>query len=330
MEEKAKISIIVPVYNVEKYVGKCIHSICAQTYQNLEILLVDDGSKDSSGVICDEWAAKDERICVFHVENGGQSKARNLGLAYASGNYIGFVDGDDVVTEEMYGTLLGLMEERQADIAECNFSGRKSREEDRMETGVSLTLSGREALIRHLDMRNRSRFPSTSVWSKLFRKEIIEGIRFPEGRIHEEYAFLCQTIYRCRTYAYLNEYLYVRTLRGDSTTAAAFSNRSLDKLEVYRERDAFLEKKGEEELLALSYAQRYDLMLHYYNQCMEHGMNREAVKIRNQLAVEKREVRKSLLPVKRKCLLLLLIYGKIIYHFLWKTGSGRQRRKKYV
>lgn len=109
MKQEAKISVIVPVYGVERYISDCIRSLCDQTWKNLEILLIDDGSKDGSGKICDEWAKKDSRIRVFHVENGGQSRARNIGMKEASGDYIGFVDGDDAAAPEMYEHLHGLM-----------------------------------------------------------------------------------------------------------------------------------------------------------------------------------------------------------------------------
>lgn len=323
MEELDKISIIVPIYNVEQYVENCIRSIAAQTYRNLEIILVDDGSTDRSGEICDAYAEQDDRIKVFHVENGGQSRARNIGLEHAEGTLIGFVDGDDAVTHRMYEILWRDLQEQKAGIAECNFTGRKSREPDDMEAGSLQILTGREALIRQLDRRRVSRFPSTSVWSKLFRREVIGELRFPEGRIHEEYSFLCQTIYRCENYVYRNEPLYTRTLRGDSTTAAAFSVRTLDKLLVYRDRDEFLQQAGEEELLALSKVQRYDLMLHYYNCCVDSGMKEQAADIRGQLALEWKAIRRSTLEKKRKSLIFLLIYGKIVYQWAWKLGRKR-------
>ena len=118
---------------------------------------------------------------MFHIENGGQSRARNIGLEHATGDYIGFVDGDDAAKPQMYEVLWKLMQEKDADIAECNFQGRKSKEPDEMELGMTIVLTGREALCQHLDMRIPSRFPSTSVWSKLFRKEVIGKIRFPRG-----------------------------------------------------------------------------------------------------------------------------------------------------
>lgn len=115
------VSIIVPVYNIEKYLPKCIESICAQTYRNLEIILVDDGSKDSCPQICDEYALKDSRVCVIHKKNAGLISARKTGIKRAKGEFVLFVDGDDWVSAEMTGAMLGIILEQQADCVVCGF-----------------------------------------------------------------------------------------------------------------------------------------------------------------------------------------------------------------
>ena len=153
MKQEAKISVIVPVYGVERYISDCIRSLCDQTWKNLEILLIDDGSKDGSGKICDEWAKKDSRIRVFHVENGGQSRARNIGMKEASGDYIGFVDGDDAAAPKMYEHLYGLMQKYDAQIAECNFEGRKSPEPDQMQEQAVVTMSGKGKKVGVIKLR---------------------------------------------------------------------------------------------------------------------------------------------------------------------------------
>ena len=300
MKDNPKISVIVPVYGVEKYIGNCIRTICGQTWKNLEILLIDDGSPDRCGEICEEWARKDSRIRVFHVENGGQSRARNIGMEAATGDYIGFVDGDDSITSRMYETLLEAMEESGATIGECNFIGRKSPEPDRIEEGKRIRMEGKEALRRQLDSAAASRFPSTSLWSKLFEASLIRELRLPEGRIHEEYAFLCQAFCGCRRYVYVNETLYCRTLRGDSTTAAAFSVRTLDKLEVYRQRSDYLKRKGEEKLYALSRAQEFELMLHYYGEASRTGLTEVVKQLEAEMKRNRQEILSSGLSEKKK------------------------------
>lgn len=315
---KAKISVIVPVYNVESYIAEGIKAICAQTYSNLEILLVDDGSTDNSGKICDEYARKDARIRVCHIANSGQSHARNVGMEMATGELIGFIDGDDAPYPQMYEHLYGLLEEYHAGIAECNFVGRNSPPPDELEENAVMVLGGREALYKQLDMKKRSRYPSTSVWSKLFRREIIEKLRFPDGKIHEEYAYLCKALYDCKTYVYINEILYKRTLRGDSTTKEKFSLRTLDKLEVCRERNQFLKKMGDRELLKLSKAQEYNLMIHFYNQTCENGMKEQADTLYKELRRDKAAILKSELPGKKKLIFALFCFNSKVYGIVRK------------
>ena len=117
-----KISVIVPVYKVEPYLDRCVESIVNQTYRDLEIILVDDGSPDACPAMCDAWAARDERIRVIHTSNGGAARARNLGLMQARGDYIGFADSDDILHPEMYQKLLHALEETESDIAECSYT----------------------------------------------------------------------------------------------------------------------------------------------------------------------------------------------------------------
>lgn len=317
-----KISIIVPVYKVEKYLPMCIESICSQTYSNLEILLMDDGSPYSCGVICDEYAKKDERIRVFHLENGGQSRARNVGLDAATGDYIGFVDGDDWPRTEMYEKLLELMLKEGAAIGECNFHGRKYPPGDQMEDGETICLTGREAIERQLNRRVVSRYPSTSVWSKLFQKEILDGLRLPDGKIHEEYAFLCEAFLRADKYVYLNECLYERTLRDDSTTAEKFSVRSLDKIYVYQLRNKILEQRQEKELLAMSKEQEYELLLHYAALADYARLDAEEKKIDGLIKEQKKDILRSGLPYKKKLQYVLYLFNKKLYYWLRKNGKG--------
>ena len=120
MDEKL-VSVIIPAYNIEDYIGRCLDSIISQTYKNLEIIVVDDGSRDYTGEILDNYAKKDRRIKVIHKENGGVSSARNKGIEAAEGDYIGFIDGDDLIEPGMYKTLVDLLEEENADIAHCGY-----------------------------------------------------------------------------------------------------------------------------------------------------------------------------------------------------------------
>lgn len=185
------ISVIVPVYNVEPYLRKCLDSILAQTYQDLEILIIDDGSTDGSGKICDEYK-QDERVRVFHTENHGLSAARNLGLDNATGDWIGFVDSDDWIEPDMYEVLLRKAEETGADVVECGVylesQNKVTIERHIQEVLVEDPLQG---LIRG-EILNR-------VWDKIWKRELFSSIKFPEGRINEDIA----TTYKVLENAYL-------------------------------------------------------------------------------------------------------------------------------
>ena len=176
------ISVIVPVYNVEPYLRKCLDSIVNQTYSDLEILVIDDGSTDGCGKICDEYVERDERVKVFHTENRGLSCARNLGLDEAKGEWIGFVDSDDWIEPDMYEALLKRAEETGADVVECGVYleyQNKIEERKRKDSQYSGMESVRMLLRWEL---------SDAVWDKLWKKECFSFTRFPEGRIFEEYA----------------------------------------------------------------------------------------------------------------------------------------------
>lgn len=185
MEKTALISVIVPVYKVEAYLPKCVDSILNQTFQNLEILLVDDGSPDNCGRICDAYAEKDPRIRVIHKENGGLSSARNVGLDAATGEYIGFVDSDDWIEPEMYAQMLAVLEKHDAQMV-C--AGRYDVDEETGAKTVGLCpakeecisgeeFAGRVFLWDHCD---------SSAWDKLYRRELLQGFRYPEGRVCED------------------------------------------------------------------------------------------------------------------------------------------------
>lgn len=172
--------MIVPIYNTEKYVDKCINSIACQTYKNLEIILVDDGSTDSSPAICDEWARRDNRIKVIHKENGGQSSARNRGLDIASGEYIGFVDSDDYIMSDMFQTLYDLLHEYDADMSMIGAAPSTEIE----------VLEGRKILEKMI-VPYRQKHHSLNfgvVFNRLYKAYIFNELRFIEGIIHEDMA----------------------------------------------------------------------------------------------------------------------------------------------
>ena len=178
-----KISVIVPVYNVEAYLEKCVESILKQTYTNLEILLVNDGSTDNSGELCDQLAQRDQRIRVIHKENGGLSDARNRGIEEASSDLIGFIDSDDYIDEDMYETLYRQMFESNADLSMCgHYDVYHQIPEKQVATIQTWELTPQEAI----KMVMEAKILSVTAVNKLYRKELFEELRFEIGKIAED------------------------------------------------------------------------------------------------------------------------------------------------
>ena len=180
-----KISIIVPVYKVEAYLDECISSLVNQTYFNLEIILIDDGSPDNCPLICDGWAERDSRIKVIHKKNEGQSKARNVGLNIATGDYIGFVDSDDWIAPEMYEKLLQGFHNDTISITSCNVLSVRG---EKKEPWVSSWKVEKERLISYSDYARKllTMEANFTMWSKLYRRDLFEKVRFREGRLNED------------------------------------------------------------------------------------------------------------------------------------------------
>ena len=235
MEKQPLISVIVPVYNVEQYLPRCLDSIINQTYTNLEILLIDDGATDNSGKICDEYAQKDNRIRVFHKENGGQASARNLALDNATGEYVAFVDSDDYIEKEMYQKLLSAIQENEADLALCNYRriqidlkqelvGDCERDNDAMPlTGV---FNGKDCL-SFLYQGTSGIF--TSPCTKLYHKAILNDVRFPVGKkAHEDEYVTHQIFYNATKAVLIPDKLYYYVQRGNSTMHTRNDRAKLD------------------------------------------------------------------------------------------------------
>lgn len=207
MAEGALISIIVAVYNIKEYLPRCIDSVLAQTYENLEVILVDDGSTDESGKICDGYAERDKRIQVIHKENGGLSDARNAGLDAAAGTYIGFVDGDDWIEPDMYRAMYEACEREGAQIAACRYKQITGAGVIDASTGNSVSLSKTEAMEIYVCGDERYLIYN-SVWSKLFLAELIRGMRFPVGKNSEDIMFTTRAFCKMERLVYLDTAYY--------------------------------------------------------------------------------------------------------------------------
>ena len=221
---KPLISVIIPVYKVEEYLPACIDSVLAQTYENLEIILVDDGSPDNCGKICDEYAEKDSRIKVIHKENGGLSSARNAGLREMSGDYVGFVDSDDSIEPEMYETLYNAVAQNGADISICKFRRCKNQLGDgprsAEDIGPTLIFERNEAL-KYLLL---SKYYGGHVCNKLFKREVLDGVFLDETTLFiEDLEFTTRVFLRTSKVCFTPVALYNYLTRDSSLLSSPFS-----------------------------------------------------------------------------------------------------------
>lgn len=209
------ISVIVPVYNVERYLKRCVDSIIGQTYQNLEILLVDDGSTDGSGALCDAYAAKDLRIVCIHKQNGGQAAARNDAIAVAKGAFFCFVDSDDFVDYQMIETMHRDLIEQHAEIAVVGFQ--KFSDEAKIKKtepyDTLKVLTGKEAIQSVLQSEDIGDF----AWNKIYRRELFDGFCYPVGRVMEDMGSTYLLLEKCDRIAYRPAELYYYYQREEST-----------------------------------------------------------------------------------------------------------------
>ncbi len=290
------ISIVVPIYNVEKYLDKSINSIISQTYKNLEIILVDDGSPDRSGEICDRYAKKDIRIKIIHKKNGGLSDARNVGIDNSNGKYIAFVDSDDYISKDYIKKLYEAIKSFKTKIVQCatilvndngNFIERAGYD--------------RKKIIKYdefiKDMISDHRF-NVVAWNKLYDKKVFEKMRFPKGKIHED-EFLTYKLVNNLDIGIVTDELYFYRINDEGINRSKFSEKKLDKLEAFYERYLFYKNKTNNELKIVTLLDFLDNSKYMFSILYK-------TNIKNKLGVKKR-----ILKLYRKCCMDVLKYNEI-------------------
>ena len=238
---KPLISVIVPIYNIESYIEKCIKSIICQTYDNLEILLIDDGSTDSSAEICKKYALQDNRITYVYKYNGGLSDARNQGIELANGEYLSFIDGDDYIHSEMIEKLYVGARYNDADISMCGFIKVDEHGNSMGDNCIEKTiLTNVEALNYVIGTETNDKYINCTVaWNKLYRKELFTGIRYPFRRIHEDEFVTYKLLAKSNKVVVIGESLYYYVQRNGSIMKSPFSKKKYDSVEAFRERVEF-------------------------------------------------------------------------------------------
>lgn len=243
-ERKPLVSVIVPVYNVYPYLRDCVQSVQAQSYQNWELLLVDDGSTDGSGELCDELTVEDGRIRVFHKPNGGLSDARNHGMHHARGEYFCFLDSDDFLEKKAVERLVGLCEEYDADVAIGAFREVTEEVQKNVQKNVkadpSIEILSAEETLQRMFLHQGI---GHSAWAKLYRRSCWDGWEFPKGMLYEDYAAVYKVISGCKTVAITKEIVYNYRIRNNSIMHQAVQEKNLMILDVARDVTLFVSER---------------------------------------------------------------------------------------
>lgn len=277
-----KVSVIVPIYKVEPYLKRAVASILHQTYHNLEIILVDDGSPDQCGRICDDYAKEDNRITVIHKENGGLSDARNAGLDAAHGEYIVFVDSDDFIAEDYVETLMQCLKKYDADVAMCSYAVTASVELDesifKASRDETVEVCDRRELLNNLyDANHKDATYFIVSWNKIYKASLWQDVRFPKGRIHEDEATTYKIYDRAQKGVYLHRPLYGYFTAPSSITRDRFNIKRMqwmdaldDRIVYFEDKTAQLNEEGKQEKeflekqIACCKRARADASIHYY------------------------------------------------------------------
>lgn len=269
--QNKKVSVIIPVYNTELYLRRCLDSIINQTYKNLQIIIVNDGSTDSSLAICNEYANKDERICLIQKINEGQSVARNLGLDISEGEYITFVDSDDWIEIDMIENLIITINNHKADLVQ--FKSRQIYKEKIIQTKDT----GREIICDNkkcIDLFINEKYFTSSSCYRLYKKEIIKDLRFPIGKIHEDEYFSFYSFYNSSRVVFKDITMYnVWRNQANSTMTKKYNEKRLDLLDILNERIEFLEDNKLNKLALVMKIKYLGILQYSYCMCRLNKIN---------------------------------------------------------
>lgn len=321
-----KISVIVPVYNVEEYLERCVCSICNQTYQELEILLVDDGSTDRSGALCDELSKRDSRIRVLHKKNGGLSDARNAGMDAAVGQYIAFVDSDDWIDPYMLELLHNLCVTYGAEISECSYRNIYADyiREETLCSGQILEATPVEAIEGNLNWR----YFKPIACNKLYRMDVTDGIRYPVGKLHEDEFTTHKFYLAAHKIVYTDVSAYNYEHRRESSITASFRLNNLDNCQAFHEKVHLVWQRPDLATLDRKMCSVYCYTLFTgLSKCAANGLRGEKLDKTLQMALEDRPEleRHGIDDIYRRCFAALEQSGLEECARLWNAAQNGRK-----
>lgn len=322
------ITVIVPVYNGEAYIEKCFKSILNQTYKNLEIIIINDGSRDKSPGICDKFAELDERIIVVHQENIGLSSVRNKGLDMASGEFIGFVDSDDSIHPRMYEILESLLHDNNADIAMCEIAKVYNANINEHIRKSEKTITEQQAYFIQQDEAFRNLFNERNLvmvvpWNKLYKREIFKRVRFSDGKVHDDEFVAHHIIQAANKFIFTEAVLYYYFHNEDSFTNEKYNLKRLDAIEAIKDRVLLFELKKDNELLQMgSNTYLHLIIIHYYLVQKHFPIEKEIMEnLKTKFRTEFKKY-KNILSKKNRIVLKLFSVHPIVYSRFINTRKG--------
>lgn len=315
---KPIISVIVPVYNVESYLSDCIDSIRSQTFSDYELLLVDDGSTDTSGKMCDEYALSDDRIRVIHQKNSGLSEARNTGIDLAVGEYITFIDSDDLISNDYLELLYDTAKKYDADIAQGDFT-RSIQILGSTNSSYACAVYEQFSVAFHEYLHMG--IVEKAAWAKLYRAELFDGIRYPTGKVYEDSYTTFKLLYRMKRMVCVPKYIYYYRINDTGIMKSTFSMKRFDILDIRNEMYQFLQSEAYLHKKDIDYF-FFRMGIYTYNDCISDGKELEFPDEMNRLYNELVGVSLSKDSWERKYILLFFLlrsnrklYNRIIKIF---------------
>ncbi|MDB8558414.1 glycosyltransferase [Turicibacter sanguinis] len=309
------LSIIVPVYNVESYLKRCLDSILAQTFQDFQLIIINDGSTDCSGQICNSYAKNNEKVIVIHQENQGLSAARNKGLSCAIGDYIGFVDSDDFILETMYEIMIKEAFYYDADIVSANYLKHDNQilKSDKKK-GPLKFYNNIEALNNYLlDFDDKERKIDTVVWNKIYKRNLFKDIRFPVGKIYEDGYVTYKLLYYAHKTIHIDKVLYFYSQRDGSISKSKFSERDATAYDDWKDIYRFIYKNANSlsNLVAPKYIKKNVLL---YQKIKNSNISCKNIYL-DKIYVDLKEDYISLMKLKINIFLKIRLSFFLLHHF---------------